>query len=608
MPNVSQASQFSNAQFTSSDLLKFVQENGSKVLWRTVSGLDSITKRKSWEGGKEIRYHLTVDPGGFAFGGLNASAGTFAHNDRAYGIQGFAVPKYQTMTMYFDKITAKLSDGEKKAFVSHMKLEYEQKTMFQKSFMNLQQLGDGTGRMATIIGLGALNKGADGTTDTTFTLANSTTLLKMKLSGLDTAIGAAAHLMEGMVISVMFPSYDDAVTGTANLFRIDSVPRFLTVGFKAAAGTYTNFFDAFRVVRVNQSSNEVLVAPARRAAPNSNNGAYAPYATWTADQHVQQGGSSSMWCDGTGVVTCTLFRGRANTLAAPSIVTAIQFYSVFAPLNLAGAAATTTPTAAFLVLPGYVPTGAQAWATGNVDFSSFTNSTYLNTSDDYDAARRMLGIGWDPNVDTLYSPTGIDVSLINPYMMTGIETLLYNETGTVHGIPRYQVQQYLPTKKDLNGQPMTFNSLFSGLVEHMVRNRDKDPNSSEVTQFNLLDMNPLVYSSFLSLSETDRRITDGKGIRGTSAKLIQVGSKTYELNMNSSQRMDRVVGLPKDSITAYGGEMEPVEADGQKAFLALNSSGRRTNAVESYFSVMGENTVENLRDTLYYRNFSISIL
>ena len=107
MPNVSQASQFSNAQFTSSDLLKFVQENGSKVLWRTVSGLDSITKRKEWAGGKEIRYHLTVDPGGFAFGGLAQTGGTFAHNDRAYGIQGFAVPKYQTMTMYFDKITAK---------------------------------------------------------------------------------------------------------------------------------------------------------------------------------------------------------------------------------------------------------------------------------------------------------------------------------------------------------------------------------------------------------------------------------------------------------------------------------------------------------------------
>jgi hypothetical protein len=62
---------------------------------------------------------------------------------------------------------------------------------------------------------------------------------------------------------------------------------------------------------------------------------------------------------------------------------------------------------------------------GNVDFSSFTNSSYLLTSDAYDAARRVLGMGWDSTVDSLYSATGIDVSLINPFIMTGIETLLY---------------------------------------------------------------------------------------------------------------------------------------------------------------------------------------
>lgn len=607
MPNLAQNSQFSNAQFTSSDLLKFIQTNGTKVLWRTVSGLDSVTKRKEHPWGKEIRYHLTVDPGGLAFGGLSQNAGVFSPNDRVYGIQGFAVPKYQTMTMYFDRITDELTNNDKKAYVGHMKQEYEQKTMFQKSFMGLQQLGDGTGRMATPIGLGALNKGADGTTDTTFTLAAPTTLLQIKLSGADTAVGAAAHLMEGMVVSLMYACYDNAVTGTADLVRATFVPRFVTVGFKSATGALTSFYDAFRIVRINQSNNTILVAPARRAAPNHAD-TYAPYSTWDASHHVQQGASSSMWCDGTGTVTCTLYRGRANDLSAPSVVTPIQFNSVFAPTVLTSGGATTTQLATFLVLPGYVPTGTQAWAQGNVDFSSYTNYTSLLTADAYDAARRMLGMGWDPNVDSSYSASAIDVSMVNPYIATGIETLLYNETNMVHGIPRYSVQQYLPTKKDLSGQPITFNSLFSGLVEHFNRNRDKDPNGKDVTQFNVLDMNPLVYSSFLSLSETDRRITDGKGIRGTGAKLIEVGTKTYEMSMNSAQRLDRIVGLPKDSLAQYGGELKPVDADGQKTFLALNSSGRRTNALESYFTIAHENTCENLRDTLYFRNFQISIL
>ena len=109
MVAVAQANNFSNAKFTSSDILKFVQENGSKILWREVTGLDWFMKKGEWSGGKQKTYHLTVDAGGLAFGGLNQTAGTFANPDRAYGIQGFMTPKYQTFTMYFDNILNDIS-------------------------------------------------------------------------------------------------------------------------------------------------------------------------------------------------------------------------------------------------------------------------------------------------------------------------------------------------------------------------------------------------------------------------------------------------------------------------------------------------------------------
>jgi hypothetical protein len=601
MPNIAENNAFSNAQFRQSDLLKFIQEKGSKTLWRIVSGLDSVTKKSEWPGGKEVRYHMTVDAGGGAFSGLNSQGGVFAHADRAYGIQGFMVPKYQTMTMYFDRILGKLTDSDQKAYLGHMKMEYEQKTMFQKSFMNLQQIMDGTGRVGTPVGLGAANTASGNS----FTMTNPSTLLKVKLSSADTATGSAAYFMEGMVVSFLYPNYDDDDNGTVATTKADCTPRFAVLGFKASG--VRSYYDAFRVVRINQSANEILLAPARKAAGDSDT--YTPYTTVEASHMVQQGASSTMWCAGTGTVTVTPWQGRTTALGAPTDTNGLTggaslgFNHFFDYSGFTSYSSTDHVTATFLVLTGYIPTGTVDYGLGNTDFSSYSNTTATNAA----AARAILGLGWDPNVDSGYATT-LDVSLVNPYLMTGVETLLFNDTNMVQGVPRYSIQQYLPTKKDLLAQPLTFNSLFAGVAEHYVRNRDKDPNSSDVIQWNLLSMNPLVYTSLLSLSETDRRITDDKGIRGTSCKTIQVGNKKFELDMCSSMRLDRIVGLPKDCLQMKGGTLDPVEIDGINQFMALNSSGRRSNAYESYWTVQGEQYCENLRDTLFFRNFTVSII
>jgi hypothetical protein len=146
------------------------------------------------------------------------------------------------------------------------------------------------------------------------------------------------------------------------------------------------------------------------------------------------------------------------------------------------------------------------------------------------------------------------------------------------------------------------------LVEHVNRNREKAGDIESAFKENLLTINPIGYSSLLSLSEQDRMITDDKGIRGTSAKVIQLGNKKFELDMNSTMRVDRISCLPKNSLYMYGGTMEPVNLDGQKQFMALNSNGKRCNAYEMYFTVSGEQKIENLRECAFMRNFTVTVL
>jgi hypothetical protein len=127
---------------------------------------------------------------------------------------------------------------------------------------------------------------------------------------------------------------------------------------------------------------------------------------------------------------------------------------------------------------------------------------------------------------------------------------------------------------------------------------------NNITEYNSLLMNPITYSSLLSLSETDRRVTDDKDFRGQSAKAINFINKKFVLESHAIMRTDRIIGAPKDGIQMFGGELEPVEASGQREFIALNSSGRRTNAIESYNTITGEQVVENPRRFVWVHNFS----
>lgn len=565
MPIAAQNAQFSNAQFTLSDLLKFVQENGSKTLWKEVNGLDAITKKAEWQGGKEVTYHLTVDAGGGAFAGIDLNGGLFAPNDPTFGIQGRAVPKYQAFTVYYERFLNKLTNSSAKAYLNSVKQEFEQKTMFAKSFLNLQQLGDGTGRFATPIGLGA----SDTASGASFSQANLSPM-KIKLSNLDTAVGSAAHLMEGSMVSFFYASYDDDNNGSYDLSETTCKPRLLVLNFNDGVHTAVKY-DAFRVVKVAQEENAVYVFPGR---------IYTAGAT-SPGNYVQQG----YWVDGVSNVTAstvTPYEGFTNGYAAAASAATLNngFDAVFAP--------TGKTTAVYLVHPLYLPSGSTSWSVGNQDFSSYSVAT--KTADEI--GRLLLGLGW----------TGAtDVSMLNPYLMTGVETLLMNDTNTVHGIPRSAVKQYLPTIKDNQARPLTFNTFFAMLAEHFNRNR------ALTSDWNVCMMNPMVYSSLISLSEMDRRITEGKGIRGEDgAKIIKMGGKNYQMEMETFMRADRVFCLPKGSIELHGGTIEPVATDAGKEFLALhNTMNRRINAVESYNTVMGEMLMRAPRDAAAVRNFTI---
>jgi hypothetical protein len=609
MPGIAQVGQFTSAQFTQSDILKFIQLAGSRILWAEVEGLDVIFNKKGkYPGGKQVTYHLTADPGGAAFGGINAnnaaSPGVFVPNDPAKGIQGYLMPKYQTMTTYYERFMDELSKTEAQAFINSAKLEMEQKTRLQRSMYNVQKLGDGSGRLATVTAIGTNEIGAStGAASITDTLTNAGTLLKIKLSNSDTAVGSVAHLCEGMVVSIMYPEYDSATTGTAALTRATCIPRLLALEFKGTGGSYHSY-DAFRVVKVDQDNNAIYVSPARRASAASGSAytAASPYSTWTADQHVQNLGSTSLWCDGTSTVTWVAYRGRTNTFAAATVLTAVHANSVFVPTALTSAAGTEV-LACYLVHPGYIPSGAVSWANQNSDFSTYTSSSYLMTNDSYDAARRMLGIGWDTTIDAAASLSGIDASLVNPYIPTGIETLLTNVSNLVHGIPRSQVQQLVATSVDRGGKPLNFNTFLAALTTHFNRNREI------ASEFTMCMMNPIVYSSLVSLSELDRRIIEGKGVRGEDgAQFIKFGNKKYQLEMSTVVPTSRIYCIPQGAVDMYGGDLQDVKIGNQSEFMALNSSGRRQNAVEKYMTCQSEMCCEVPRQSMIIRNFTVNTI
>ena len=587
MPVLAGTPTFTSGTFAQSELLKIIQENGSKVLWKEVDGLDAIVKKNEWPWGKEVRYSLTVDAGGGAFSGIDLNGGMFAPGDKVSSLVGVAVPKFQTFTMQFERFMDKMTKSQTQAYVNSMKLEFDQKTMFQKSFMNVQMLGDGTGRIATPVGIGPsddavgvsrtvdLNGGGAAATScialsaNTVAAGNAANLspIKIKMSSLDTAVGDVAHLVEGSVVSFYFADYDSNNDGTVDLVETTAVPRLLILGFGDGQAADTAIlagaanmatYDAFRVVKIEQENDAIYVMPGRVTSKT----ATTTVGAYTTNTDYQ----SASWLPGVtlaGALYCFPIAGLTAAYGTSialtyGTATAKGFTNIFAPAALT--------TAVYLVHPLYIP-----------------NTLAMG--------RAMLGLGWVVGTT--------DITQINPYIATGLETLVMERRYVVHGVNRNKVLQYLPTVKDIDGANLKFNTFFTFLAEHFNRNRSME------TDWSILPMNPIVYTSMVSQSEQQRVIIDGKGIRGEDgAKLIKFGGKTYQLEMNTTMRKNRIYLLPKNCIEMYGGTIEKVDVNGQSSFLTL-VNGRRVNVIESYNTVQVENVMRSPREAGAIRGFNI---
>ena len=593
MPVLAGSPTFTSGTFAQSELLKIIQENGSKVLWKEVDGLDSIVKKNEWPWGKEVRYSLTVDAGGGAFAGIDFNSGYFAPGDKVSSLTGVVVPKFQTFTMQFERFMDQMTKSQAQAYINSMKLEFDQKTMFQKSFMNVQLLGDGTGRFATPVGIGPSDDavGLSRTVDfvgggaiacsciplsaNSVAAGNAANVspIKIKMSSLDIAVGDCAHLIEGSMVSFFFADTNPSNDGTTIVTGASIIPRLLILGFGdgqaadtailAGAGNMATY-DAFRVVKIEQENDAIYVMPGRTTtkAAATTAGAY------TSNTDFQ----TASWLPGVtlaGALYCFPVQGLTAAYGTSVALgygcnvgggTALGFTNVFKAVPATGI------PAVYLVHPLYIPN---------------TNAMGLV----------MLGQGW--TVGTT------DITQINPYIGTGIETLLMERQYVVHGINRNKVLQYLPTVKDIGGQNLKFNTFFSFLAEHANRNRSLE------TGWSVLPMNPLVFTSLISQSEQQRIIIDGKGIRGEDgAKIIKFGGKTYQIEMNTSMRKNRIYLLPKNSIEMYGGTIEKVDVNGQSSFLSL-VNGKRVNVIESYNTVKMENIMRTPRDAGAIRNFNL---
>jgi len=497
-----------------------------------------MEKKGNINWGSEVRFALNVDPGGGSVARMAQQSGRFAPGDKTYNILGKIYPKLQSITFQFERFHRSLSDSQAAAYIENAKQEYMMKTAFQKSFMALQMMGDGTGRQGKPVAFGA----ADTTSGASFTCADPDTPLKIKLSSADTAPGAVSHFLEGSMISVVY--YDDA-----------SVVRLLALSAVDAGSATTVVYDAFRVVEVNASENAIYVMPGRAGTVVGTVGSYV-----TGDR----------WCSSSasGAVTFTPIKGIRPEFPSAD--------------------------ATFADPPG----GAAAAATAVEDSLAAANYTALihpnYVAENQAFAKLQLEIGWT---------SATDLATINDGLLTGLEAHITNKTNTIHNINRAAVRQYLATVKDNGGKDLTFNTLFSFLAENDSRNRKR----KDSAKWSGVLMHPLVYSSLVSLSELDRRVSEGKGIRGEDgAKLINFGDRTYQLDTHTNMRLDRVYSLAKGALSLYDGKVDPVELGGQNQWLTINSDGQRINVVEAYSTITGEFCVSMPRDCGAIRNFKFS--
>jgi hypothetical protein len=353
------------------------------------------------------------------------------------------------------------------------------------------------------------------------------------------------------MISIVYSDRDLNDDGTDEVTAANGRVRFVALSFEdAGAGTAVKY-DAFRVVKIDQEDDAIYVMPGRLAtATSTENGNFTQNSEWVVG--------------GTGAVTVTPYRGRsADFLAA---ATDTVFDATINDLNLILGGETAHYAA--LIHPQFV-------------------------SETQAAAKLQLGIGWASTTD---------ISTIHDGVLTGLETLLLNQSNTIHNINRASVMQYLPTIKDNGGKDVTFNTLYAFLAQHHNRNRKMQTDWSAVL------MNPITYSNMVALSENDRRITEGVGIRGEDgAKYIQFNGKKYQLESHSTMRRDRIFTIANKAITLHDGKIESVEVGGQKEFLSIQN-GQRINVNEAYATVCGEMSVKGLRRCGVITNFKASVL
>lgn len=537
------------SNFSLSELLKIIQEAGIEPLWAEIEdGLEAVIKHEDADWGQEIRYALTVDAGGGAFGRIAQQGGRFLPGDKTRNILGKIYPKYMTMTYQFERFHQKLSKSQQQAYIENAKQEFMQKNAFQKSNMIVMGMGDGTGRQGTPVGLGA----ADAASGATLSLDAVDSPLKVKLSASSAAAGSSAWFLEGSVVSFVYVDRDLNDDGTDEVTAANGRVRLLALQFDdAGAGTAVKY-DAFRVVKINQETDELYVLPARIATtvPTTDDGAWVQTSEWVSG--------------GTGAVTVTPFRGRsADKLAA---ATDTVFDAQINDLNLIFGGET-------------------------AHYVSLIHPHNVNQSQPF--AKLQLGIGWTSTTE---------ISTISDGVMTGLETLVMNQSNTVHNINRKNVLQYLATYKDNGSRELTFNSLYSFIAQHHNRNRKSQ------TDWSILSMNPITEASMIGLSELDRRIVEGKGIRGEDgARMIRMGGKNYQFESHSTMRRDRIFVLAKDALTLYDGKLENVEVGGQKEFLQIQDNAR-VNVNEAYATITGEMCVKGLRRCGAIHNFKANIL
>lgn len=552
MPSVNATAAFfqDSSSFNLNEILKYIQREGIDPLWAEVE--DSfeavITRKGKVDWGRVIQYAMCIDPGGGAMAGKLMQEGRFAPGDRTRNILGQIHPKHQTFTYEYDNFTGDISKGDVNAYIHSVQQEYEAKNSIFKTQLMLQLLGDGTSRQGTPVGFGD----SDTASGATFTLTDVDTPMKIKLGTGSLSVGSPAWFAEGQVISVIYIDRDLNDDGTNEVTAANGKARFLSLSFDdGGAGTATAY-DSFRVVKIDQIDDAIYVMPAR-----------VTYGTGATDNDYSQ--PSSWVSGGTGTVTVTPYRGR--TVDGVLVGTDTVFGASINDLSLV------------------------IGATEDVQYQALMHPGYVHSTQA--EAKLQLGVGWT---------SATEMSSLSKYVPTGLDTLLSNESNTVHGVSRVTVLQQLPTIVKNKNKELTFNTFFQALAQHHARNRKKLP------EWSVLYMNPLTEASLISLSEANRVIIEGEGIRGKKgAKWIEFGGKKFQFETSSTMRKDRIFGIADGCLALYDGNLKDVSFSGQKDFPKL-IGGVRVDVTQRYANVTAETAVRNLRLNMVIKDFKTSAL